>query len=422
MSKLVHIVDVRGAGRGAVRRLRRHRDAGAALRSAKAPRSRAATGCGLRAQVRRAREPRLPLDRSDREPESRSAASRQAAAADRDAQARRRRRAAGGRAARRSSSRARPDRTTRTHTRTVLHIDGTPVGSHRRSPLSSVSPSASVSASPSASVSLSPSPSSSPSPIAPSAADNLGVAPVPPIQASPSEQAAPAAEPLALYKSAYDDLRAGRHEAAERGFREFVRRFPRHDYADNAQYWLGECFYDQKRYDKAAPEFRASYSAGRPATRRPTPCSSWASVCSRSATSTRGGRRCARCRPPIRAPKRRAWPPSGWQSSHRARAPSHNRGRDRSETAARCSPAGVVCADAQAQNASDLPSTTDESSSQAGLPTTLTQPAPPATAGGSRAYYPGMPLPKPRAARGPRRPPAARSRRAPASSSATTIS
>ena len=36
-----------------------------------------------------------------------------------------------------------------------------------------------------------------------------------------------------------------------------MRRFPHHDYADNAQYWLGECFYDQKRYDKAAPEFRA---------------------------------------------------------------------------------------------------------------------------------------------------------------------
>ena len=62
----------------------------------------------------------------------------------------------------------------------------------------------------------------------------------------PSEHAAPAAEPLALYKTAYDDLRAGRHEAAERGFREFVRSYPHHDYADNAQYWLGECFYDQR--------------------------------------------------------------------------------------------------------------------------------------------------------------------------------
>ena len=94
---------------------------------------------------------------------------------------------------------------------------------------------------------------------APSNEDNLGVAPVPPIRGSAPvvEHAPPAAEPLALYKSAYDDLRAGKHEAAERGFREFVKKYPHHDYADNAQYWLGECFYDQRAFDKAAPEFRA---------------------------------------------------------------------------------------------------------------------------------------------------------------------
>ncbi len=124
------------------------------------------------------------------------------------------------------------------HTRTVLRIDGTRVAARRTS-----------------------APAREPSaPISLGSDDNLGVAPAPPIRGgspSPVERAAPAAEPLALYKSAYDDLRAGRHEAAEKGFRDFVRRYPHHDYADNAQYWLGECFYDQKRYDKAAPEFRA---------------------------------------------------------------------------------------------------------------------------------------------------------------------
>jgi tol-pal system protein YbgF len=129
-----------------------------------------------------------------------------------------------------------------THTRTVLRIDGTRVASHRLSSLAS-------------------SPSPAREPIVESApGDNLGVAPVPSIHSSAppaTEHAAPAAEPLALYKSAYDDLRAGRHDAAEHGFREFVRRFPHHDYADNAQYWLGECFYDQKRFDKAAPEFKS---------------------------------------------------------------------------------------------------------------------------------------------------------------------
>jgi len=59
----------------------------------------------------------------------------------------------------------------------------------------------------------------------------------------------------------------------------------------------------------------------------------------------------------------------------------------------------LLCADAQAQNASDLPSTETQSSSQ-GLPTTQTQAEPPANAGGPRAYYPGMPLPKAPAAEG----------------------
>jgi tol-pal system protein YbgF len=90
----------------------------------------------------------------------------------------------------------------------------------------------------------------------PLAKENLGIAPAPPLHA-PAERSAPAVEPLALYRAAYDDLRAGHHDAAERGFREFVKRFPRHDYADNAQYWLGETFYDRKLYERAAPEFRA---------------------------------------------------------------------------------------------------------------------------------------------------------------------
>jgi tol-pal system protein YbgF len=137
------------------------------------------------------------------------------------------------------------------HTRTVLRIDGTRVASRRTAAESDTR------------VRSSESDARVRSDLPDGDGENLGVAPVPPIRgsapaapSSPTEHAAPAAEPLALYKSAYDELRAGRHDAAERGFREFVRRYPHHDYADNAQYWLGECFYDQKRYDKAAPEFR----------------------------------------------------------------------------------------------------------------------------------------------------------------------
>jgi len=38
--------------------------------------------------------------------------------------------------------------------------------------------------------------------------------------------------------------------------RAFLTKHPRHDYADNAQYWLGEAHYAQKDYPRALVEFR----------------------------------------------------------------------------------------------------------------------------------------------------------------------
>ncbi len=61
----------------------------------------------------------------------------------------------------------------------------------------------------------------------------------------------------ALYKRYYAALRAGDHAQAIAGFRDFIAKFPDHDYADNAQYWLGEAYYDQKQYKRAIVEFRA---------------------------------------------------------------------------------------------------------------------------------------------------------------------
>ena len=63
-------------------------------------------------------------------------------------------------------------------------------------------------------------------------------------------------DPRAEYQRYYEALRAGNHSYAVTGFRNFVERFPGHDFADNAQYWLGEAFYDQKRYKSALVEFR----------------------------------------------------------------------------------------------------------------------------------------------------------------------
>jgi tol-pal system protein YbgF len=76
----------------------------------------------------------------------------------------------------------------------------------------------------------------------------------------PPETSVPAepipAEPLRLYREALAALRAGHDAVALAGFRKFLARYPRHDYADNAQYWIGECYYDLKEFRSAVREFR----------------------------------------------------------------------------------------------------------------------------------------------------------------------
>ena len=62
--------------------------------------------------------------------------------------------------------------------------------------------------------------------------------------------------PEEMYKNAMELLRAGEYIQAAEIFREFVKNFPDSPLADNAQYWLGECFYAQREYKKALEEFQ----------------------------------------------------------------------------------------------------------------------------------------------------------------------
>ena len=71
--------------------------------------------------------------------------------------------------------------------------------------------------------------------------------------------AVPANDAAAVeYRAAVDLVKAGKHEEAIAALRAFVKAYPHHDYADNAQYWLGESFYAQKDYTHALGEFRAT--------------------------------------------------------------------------------------------------------------------------------------------------------------------
>jgi tol-pal system protein YbgF len=58
------------------------------------------------------------------------------------------------------------------------------------------------------------------------------------------------------YKAAVELVRGGSHGDAVAALRAFLSKHARHDFADNAQYWLGEAHYAQKDYPRALVEFR----------------------------------------------------------------------------------------------------------------------------------------------------------------------
>jgi tol-pal system protein YbgF len=60
------------------------------------------------------------------------------------------------------------------------------------------------------------------------------------------------------YRAAVELVKAGKTEDAVTALRTFLKSYPRNDYADNAQYWLGEAYYGAKDYPHALVEFRAT--------------------------------------------------------------------------------------------------------------------------------------------------------------------
>jgi tol-pal system protein YbgF len=92
-----------------------------------------------------------------------------------------------------------------------------------------------------------------------SGAANLGVVPLPPKAAAAADAAADAPaddDPVGAYKRAYALYKAGDLGAALTAFQGFVDRWPKHDYTDNALYWMGECRYDRAEFAAALQLFK----------------------------------------------------------------------------------------------------------------------------------------------------------------------
>ncbi|WP_224983519.1 tol-pal system protein YbgF [Geomonas agri] len=62
--------------------------------------------------------------------------------------------------------------------------------------------------------------------------------------------------PEALYQQGQDALKAGQGAKAREYFASFLVQYPKHPLAANAQYWIGESYYQEKNYEQAVLEFQ----------------------------------------------------------------------------------------------------------------------------------------------------------------------
>jgi len=67
--------------------------------------------------------------------------------------------------------------------------------------------------------------------------------------------AAAQTDPQELYQRAYDDYLRGNYDLAVEEFDDYLSSFPNTDLADNATYWIGECYYRQGKYRQAIDQF-----------------------------------------------------------------------------------------------------------------------------------------------------------------------
>ncbi len=80
-----------------------------------------------------------------------------------------------------------------------------------------------------------------------------------PSKEAPAKKAEPpkkaVAGPDEAYKKAYDLYSKGNIDEAQKEFKRFLEAYPKSKYAENAHFWLGECYFSQKKYEDAILEY-----------------------------------------------------------------------------------------------------------------------------------------------------------------------
>ena len=77
-----------------------------------------------------------------------------------------------------------------------------------------------------------------------------------PSSESSARYTAPPVNPTALYKKARNVLMEGNYETAADLFTAFINTYPQNHLADNAVYWLAECYYSLGEYHRAISAFK----------------------------------------------------------------------------------------------------------------------------------------------------------------------
>ncbi len=58
-----------------------------------------------------------------------------------------------------------------------------------------------------------------------------------------------------MYSMSYQIFKEGNYDKARTEFRNFLALYPDSEYSDNAQFWIGECYFFEKNYEKAILEY-----------------------------------------------------------------------------------------------------------------------------------------------------------------------
>lgn len=66
-------------------------------------------------------------------------------------------------------------------------------------------------------------------------------------------------DPAGQYEMAFSLLKGGNNASARNGFEEFIKTYPNHPLMANATYWLGESYYADGQFEKAARVFAEGY-------------------------------------------------------------------------------------------------------------------------------------------------------------------